>query len=195
MNQNYEESRGLDPAGDIRKGAIITQLFVSAWAITIYLPMRCGSGKEHTGGRAVLGMVFPFIFMLFVPDPSVALIWPYYLCGLLIHRYGHWRAYRRGEVEHTQYQGRPWLTQLLFRKASEKTAVMILEPLLAAVIGCALAHVGEGIALYFLFGGAAMFIKQLFVYRSSQRTLDQYNDAMIENGYLMSQSRGSRRFR
>jgi membrane protein insertase Oxa1/YidC/SpoIIIJ len=139
-------------------------------------------------------MIFPFGFMLFVPDPSVVLVWPIYLVGLTIHRFGHWRAKRRRAMVHTHYQGDPWVAMFLFRLRDPVKAWTIFEPLLAVLIGFALSPLGEGLALYYIFGGIAMFVKQLFENVGSRQRLDQFHDAMIENDYMMSQSRGLRRF-
>lgn len=195
MNQSqHEQGGGLTPLRYIEQGRQYFYLLVSAWAITIYLPMRYGSGREHAGSRGLLGMIFPFAFMLFVPDPSVMLVWPIYLVGLIIHRFGHWRAYRRRELVHTQYQGDPWLAMLLFRFRDPVKAWTVGEPLLAVGIGFLLSPLGEGLALYYIFGAGAMLMKQIFDNIGARRYLDQYHDAMIENQYLMSQSRETRRY-
>jgi hypothetical protein len=193
MRQEQEEG-GLNPAKDYRQGVNLLYLVSAAWAITIYLPLRYGSGKEHAGLRGVLGLLFPCVFMLFVPDPSVAWIWPVYLGGLMIQRFGHWRAYRRGELVQTRYQGYPWVASLLCRQHDESKAKTFTEPFLAVAIGVALCPFAEGLAVYYLFGSVAMFIKQFIENLSFQRQVDQLQDAMIENDYLMSQTRALRRF-
>jgi hypothetical protein len=45
MKQQQDDGGGLNPARDIRQGANYLYLALSAWAITIYLPMRYGSDR------------------------------------------------------------------------------------------------------------------------------------------------------
>lgn len=192
MDQEQQTPRYAD---DTQTGMNLLYLLASAWAITIYLPLRKGTGKEHCGIRGVVGFCWPFLACMVLKDITLLYIVPVYFISLLAHRAGHLRDFWAGRIVHTQYSGEPWLAWRLSPHVSEQRAKAVVEPLFVVCCSLGLLLFSPGLGLYYFWGGIVMAAKQGFDNMAWQKQLDQQRDAQIEAGYLAAQARRGLRWR
>jgi len=172
---------------------------VVGWAMTIYLPIRRGMGKDHIATEAFVGLFWLVAWMLVTNAPLLMPLVPLYLLCALLHRISAFARRRRGEFIHTFYNGEPWLAMGLFRVKDELKAKSFVEPLLAAALGLYLLQFDEGAGLYFLGGAMALVAADRLIASRDERKVDDMRNSMFENEMLMGNFRkpgrqGRRRF-
>jgi hypothetical protein len=165
-----------------------------ATACLFSLGMRWGSGKNYTGREGLLGLVAILVGVALTGAMEVGfLLIPYCLSLLFQHRLVQaWRGWR-GVIEHTRYNGAPWMAMRLFRHRDELKAKRVHEPFLVFIFGLLLAAVSPPVGLFIALGMFACGLTNGMIEARDQRRVDDLNDAMIESADLAGRYRSQRR--
>lgn len=179
-------------------GNIVLWVIVG-WAMTIYMPVRRGMGKDHIGIEALVGFLWLGAWIGFWhAEPLLPLVL-IYLVSIVFHRLNAFVRRQRGEFVHTYYNGEPWLAMKLFGQKDELKAKQFIEPFLSFGLGMFLLQFGEGVGLYFMGGAGALLATYLLIAKRDERAVDAMRNGMFENEALMSHfhkpgRQGRRRF-
>jgi hypothetical protein len=185
-------------AEQYRRAMNIGHLILSAWAMTIQLPMRRHCGKDFVGLTAFAGVLLIPVYVGFFNAPEIIYLLPVHVMFIVLHRASAWTRRLRGMVTHTFYEGDPWVARTLLFMKDERYCRSTSEPLLAVTAGLLLLPTAESAGFYFIIGGFAMAIVQQFADSQHQRRIDEINNGRIENDHLMrhvQQQQPSRRRR
>lgn len=178
--QDQQQAPQLRP----RDCANLFSWIVIGWAMTMYVPIRRGLGKDHIGMEALVGLLWLIAWMLFTTAPYLAPLVPLYLLLVVVHRMYAFMQRRRGIFIHTYYNGEPWLAMGLFRLKDEMKAKAFVEPLLAAALGVYLLQFDEGAGLYFIGGAMALIATHQLTVKRDERMVDDVRNSMFENEWL-----------
>lgn len=160
----------------------LLHLWLETWAMSIYTPMRCRMGRDSAGmaGLCVLGWI-P-LYIVFTHAPQVIWLLPVYLGSLLMQRIGQgWRE-MRGCMEHTRYNGYPWVG-LLFTK-SESKAKGLIEPLISFLFGVFVCEFNGNAGMYFILGAVAMMVCTGIIEHRDRQRVREMRNSMIEGSMI-----------
>ncbi len=168
-----------------RKLANLLFLIISSWAMTIWLPLRRYCGKDYLGIRAIMGWMVIATYAWIANDPVMDLLIPIYLLAILLRICGQIKLRFQGVIQHTRYDGDPWLARLVLFSKDENKCKSVGEPALAIMTGYFLLSTSDALGAYLIIGGFAMFLVQAVAERQYQRRIDEINNGRIENAVLM----------
>jgi hypothetical protein len=163
----------------------IGHVILSAWAMTIQLPMRRYCGKDFIGLPGLVGVIFIPLYTVFAHAPQVFYLWPVFLLSIVLNQAGSFQRRLRGVVQHSYFEGDPWLARTLLFSKDERKCRSSGEPFLSCMLGLFLMPVNQGLGLYFILGGIAMGLIQDIADRQFKRRVDEINNGRIENENLM----------
>jgi hypothetical protein len=156
--------------------------------------LRRGFGRRYFGGQAVA--VFPLVLVYSVfwprqdPRPLMGFLVAY-LLACAWSRIDTIRRERRGEIQHSHYNGTP--TVLLWRVfkgwLSERAAKAIVEPLAVAGIGILLLPYMEPLGFYLVIAAQGMLVSTGFARAYEQQRLMNARDAYLEQRHLAERFR------
>ncbi|HEY4309321.1 MAG TPA: hypothetical protein VGN12_07700 [Pirellulales bacterium] len=173
------------PETDSRTAAHLVYLIINVWAMTLYLPLRRQTGKDHIGITGLLSVFFIPLYATFANAPDILILLPVFITSIVMHRLGHWRRHAAGRFEHTYYGGDPWAAKLLLRCKDERKCKVLGEPVLAFCVGVLLLPYGDAVGGYFMAGALALGVSQAMLFQQDEQRLDDMRNGMIENEALM----------
>lgn len=179
-----------------RTSSNFAQVLIRSWAMSIYLPLRRGIGKDHVGVTGIVAFFLIPLYAGFAAAPEIIWLLPIFILSAAAHRFDGATRRARGIYEHTYYVGETPLVRRLFRLKDDLRAKQVGEPALSFIIGCALLPYGQSVGGYFLIGAVMLGLNQAMIEHQEQRRVDDHRNAMIENQGLTGQfqHRGRRRF-
>ncbi len=162
--------------------------FLKIWALTLYLPLRKGMGRDHVGFSLLFAC--PLIFMVSEYARAPGLMWLLVVdvIAWFIERIGAEVRRWRGVREHSEYGGQSWLLEWMF---GEDGAKQLGEPMLCFFIGWLIYKFTSqpNAATYFWYGGVIMALFHGMAIEHRRKIETRMTNAMIEHQGEMARLR------
>ena len=163
-------------------------------ATSVEVFLHRGFGERFLGRHSAAVILAVFVFAgLHGGDVRglLAFLVTYLVACAFVH-IGIMRRRRRGEVEHSFYNGRPFfLSWRIFKKVSEKSAKAV-EPILVFLIGCLFMPVSHALGAYLMVASVGLLVSVgLAETYQRVRQLD-LQDALIDQRIVANRLRGGR---
>src|SRR4051812_4076551 len=126
MQQQQQQQQQKQDKGDgLGLGYSATCIF----AMPVLLLLRSGFGWNALGWPAFLCMIGMVLSVPFFQAPEMFLYLLVWFAFLVYRRIETFRLLGKGRILHSRYQGYPWLAMKFPFVRREKTALMLIEPL------------------------------------------------------------------
>lgn len=102
-----------------------------------------------------------------------------YFGALVISQIGVFKRLRRGDQEHSYYNGYPWLLHES-RAGYEKQVKLWLEPLMVVMIGYVVNDRNQPLGVYLMLAGCGLFLTNWLIHRWQRRQVVDLQDAVFE---------------
>lgn len=152
---------------------------------------RRGFGDSYFGFPAFFALVFIPLWGTFFPDASplpLMVFWFGYIAMLAVARYGMFRRWLRGEIEHRLYNGYSRLHRL-FPNMDETTMKATVEPAAVFITGLLLLAISQPVGMYLAFAAIGIAIDTRIITMQERARLLDLTDAAIEQRQLTEQFR------
>lgn len=173
---------------------MIFGLVVGAGAASseVFLHRRFGSRYLGVQASAVFLIVpmFAGTFPEDSPEPLIGFL-AVYLLMVIIARIDIWKRRRKRDLEHSYYNGWPFLLRSTALRY-EYFFKQVIEPILVFGVAAIIAPLNRPLGLYLLFSLFCLFFKTFHMNEQYQRQLMDADDALMEQQSLAERLRGLR---
>ena len=179
MNQ---EQQPIDPVQDTKAMLNWLMLLVMSYSTAMEVVLHRNMGHRYLGFQAVAVLFLVPLHTVFMEtrDPSLtAWFLLFYVLCCFAQRCNMWERRKRGQSEHSQYNGYPWLRGEK-SKISEVAFKTWFEPALVAIGGLLLCGLDRAFGSFIVTCGASMCIKGLVSYQLRATETTDMRDSMIE---------------
>lgn len=170
----------------LHRMAMLVQWLCRMWTAPVEVWLRKGFGDKYFGAPAAFAVLAVPLFATFFPEsniaPLVAFWWGYFVM-LLYARVEMFRRWRRGEVEHTQYNGYSRLHRF-FPRMSEQKMKGLVEPMVLIATGAACLTFSPALGAYLMTAGWAMAVSVRIMEIQDRERVLALTDAAFEQRQL-----------
>ncbi len=180
MNQQQPQPPNMMQDAQSMLGWLMLLCCSYSTAMEVFLHRNMGERYLHFQAVGVLLLVPLHTLFLKTRDPSLtAWFLLFYLLACFAQRCNMWARRKRGQFEHSQYNGFPLL---MGPKAtiSEHATKTWVEPLLVAVFGWLMTHADQAFGSFIITCGAAMCLKNLMGRQLREAETTDMRDSLIE---------------
>ena len=179
MNQQQQP---IDPIQDTKAMLNGLMFLCMSYSTSVEVFLHRNMGERYLGFQAVAVLLLVPLHTVFMEtrDPELtAWFLLFYLLFCFVQRCNMWERRKRGQFEHSQYNGYPLLRG---EKAtiSEIAVKTWAEPGLVALVGLLLCQHDRAFGTFIMTCGASMCIKGLVGYQLREAEVTDMRDSMIE---------------
>jgi hypothetical protein len=186
MSQNSQQEGKQPTKGDML-GLLLLLANAHATCVTIFTRSRFG--VEALGVRGLAAFVLMVVYGG-LRAPGMFLYLGVWLLALMIQRISTFRLVRQGWRAHSRYAGYPALAMKL-PGVSERTAVMLIEPLLCVLVGALIyCTVSEGVGVFVMLSFVSLLFRLALDQEITRKRVQKMRDAELEQRYLADRFRG-----
>jgi hypothetical protein len=174
------------------RGAMnLVAFIVQSGAVTAEVFLHSRFGERYIGGQAAAALVLIPCFGMLFPQHDIRPLF-YFLGSFLVmcflQRMDIMRRLRRGDREHSMYNGFPRLLRRS-RGDREQSVKEMLEPVLVFVAGSLLLETNQPLGFYLLFAAFCLMSSNRLIRDADERRLADLHDALFEQRQTMERLR------
>eukprot|EP00456_Euglypha_rotunda_P018008 TRINITY_DN162_c0_g1_i29.p1 TRINITY_DN162_c0_g1~~TRINITY_DN162_c0_g1_i29.p1 ORF type:complete len:192 (-),score=51.23 TRINITY_DN162_c0_g1_i29:427-1002(-) len=169
------------------KGAFnIAYLVMNSHALTCTVFLRRDFGKEAIGMFGIVGLLMVLVYGGLMNSYAMYLYLLAFLLAVVGQRMQTFQNWRKGDIQHSRYNGYPAIALKLFPKLKEMDAKGI-EAFMCLGIGWLLTHVDPALGWYVMGGFFSILLSEGISAEIRKQRLQAMRDAEIENRQLASE--------
>jgi hypothetical protein len=190
MPQNPQQEMQKPSKGDIL-GVLLLIANAHATCFTVFF--RSNFGVEALGFPGLTAFLMMVVYGT-LRAPEMFIYLGAWFIALLAQRMRTLRMVRQGCRVHSRYTGYPALAMKL-PGVTERTAVVLVEPLLCLLVGAFLyCTVSQALGGFVMFGVASLLFRYGIEQQITRKRVQTMRDAEIEQRYLAERFRGGDEF-
>lgn len=188
MQDQRQEPTGLGLRESFNIGYTFHQ--VHATCFTPFL--RRGFGRNALGFNGIGAFILILSYAALTQSEGMFVyFWAWFAALVLQRLQTGWMALR-GHVEHSHYDGRPWVA-MLFPFVKSELSARALEPMICFIGWALLCPLSETVGGFVMFGAISLTLVEGIRRYVTQNRLQQMRDAEIEIQALAERFRGERK--
>lgn len=188
-----QRDRPEDRTDNMRGAFTVVYVFLYAWALSVFLPLRRDSGHRAIGVAGLLALLLILGFGQMTRCIALYYYAGWFLLAILAHRMGHFRHKLAGIAIHSRYPGYPWLGYRLRPKAANDLKAAEAECCFVIGVGAVLTQLVPPLGVYLVFGGLAAIAVECINVEARKRRVQEFNDARMEQEALAAEIQNQRR--
>lgn len=182
------------PQGDdrfnVKSSMNLLYLVASAHATCFTVFLRRGFGTEALGLNGIIALVIILLYAGETRDPYMAWYFWAWLLALIAQRLDTFLLVRKGNREHSRYDGWPNIALALPFVKTEAIAKNLVEPLMCFLGGVLLCPLSESLGGFVMLGFFSLVIKRGLESQANRMQVQRLRDAEIEQRQLAERFRG-----
>jgi hypothetical protein len=165
---------------DMRSAFSLAYVLANSHALTCTVFLRRDFGKEAIGIFGIVGLFMILIYGGLANSYAMYIYLLAFLLAVIGQRMQTFPNWRKGDIQHSRYNGTPVIAMKLFPKLKEMDAKGV-EGFLCLAIGWLLTHVDPALGWYVMGGFFSILLSEGISAEIRRQRLQAMRDAEIEN--------------